>query len=138
MVFPERDRSEIILDFKTVTMRKNHFIHIRTALIMSAIIGLVMGMNGIIALALADEEKSFITIENRSGKDARVAIPGGKTLRIKDGTKAYRAELVVTKRNGIDVKAWWSLEPRQLCVIFVRYEGHVVIGGKKLIKCLGV
>lgn len=84
-----------------------------------------------------DSDVTFITIENRSGKDARVAIPGGKTVRVKDGVKSLRAELNVTKRNGVEVKAWWSLDPRQLCVIFVRYEGHVVIGGKKLIRCLG-
>ena len=84
-----------------------------------------------------DSEVTFITIENRSGKDARVAIPGGKVVRVKNGVKSLRAELNVTKRNGVEVKAWWNLDPRQLCVIFVRYEGHVVIGGKKLIRCLG-
>ena len=83
------------------------------------------------------EETSFVLIENKSDKLAKVAVPGGKAVRVQPGESDIRVDIDVTTRNGVEVKAWWISEPRQLCVIFVRYEGRAVVGGKKKIRCLG-
>ena len=84
-----------------------------------------------------DAETSFVLLENKSAKLAKVAVPGGKAVRLKPGETDVRVDIDVTTRNGVEVKAWWISEPRQLCVIFVRYEGRAVVGGKKKIRCLG-
>ncbi len=85
----------------------------------------------------ASAESSFVTVENRSGQIAKIAVPGGKPARVNPGGEQRRIEIEVTDPNGVDAKAWWVANPRQLCVIFVRYEGHVVIAGDKDIRCLG-
>ena len=82
-------------------------------------------------------ETSYVTVENRSAEIAKIALPGARPKRVKPGTEALKIELEVTHANGVDAKAWWVANPRQLCVIFVRYEGHVVIAGKNNIRCLG-
>lgn len=82
-------------------------------------------------------ETSFVTVENRSGQIAKIALPGGKARRINPGVTDLRIDLEITLANGIDAKAWWVSNPRELCVIFVRYEGHVVIAGEENIRCLG-
>lgn len=91
----------------------------------------------LLAWQTAAAETSFITVENRSGQHAKIALPGGKPQRIPQGTEKKRIEIETTLPNGIDAKAWWVSNPRELCVIFVRYEGHVVIAGKNNIRCLG-
>lgn len=85
----------------------------------------------------ADADYSFITVENRSGEHAKIALPGANPQRVPPGTESLRIELETTLPNGVDAKAWWVSNPRQLCVIFVRYEGHVVIAGHEDIRCLG-
>ena len=85
----------------------------------------------------AQAQTSWVTVENRSDKLAKIAVPGGKPKRIKPGQKDLRVEIQTTHPNGVDAKAWWVSNPRQLCVIFVRYEGQVVIAGDKNIRCLG-
>ena len=85
----------------------------------------------------AAAESSFVTVENRSGEFAKIALPGARAARVPPGTQALRIELEVTRANGVEAKAWWVSNPRQLCVIFVRYEGHVVIAGDNNIHCLG-
>ena len=82
-------------------------------------------------------ESSFVTVENKSGQTAKIALPGGKANRINPGVRDLRVDIEVTDANGVEAKAWWVSNPRELCVIFVRYEGHVVIAGKKNIRCLG-
>ena len=82
-------------------------------------------------------ESSFVTVENRSQGIAKIALPGGKTRRVNPGMESLRIEIETTRPNGVEAKAWWVSNPRQLCVIYVRYEGHVVIAGKKNIRCLG-
>ena len=82
-------------------------------------------------------ERSFVTAENITDKIIKVAVPGGKAKRLKPGDKDVRIDIDVTLDYGIEAKAWWVSNPRQLCVIFVRYEGHVVVGGDKDIRCLG-
>ncbi len=89
------------------------------------------------AVDSGESETSFITIENRSGKIAKLVAPGSKPVRVAPDAENFKLQLSVTDPNGIDAKAWWVSDPRQLCVIFVRYEGRVVIAGKKAIKCLG-
>ncbi len=85
----------------------------------------------------AAAESSFVTVENRSAQHAKIALPGAKPQRVPPGTEKKRIEIETTLPNGVDAKAWWVANPRQLCVIFVRYEGHLVIAGKKDIRCLG-
>ena len=36
---------------------------------------------------------------------------------------------------GIDVKAWWVSEPRQLCQIFTPWGRTFVVSGTRLIRC---
>ena len=88
------------------------------------------------AAALA-AETSYVTVENRSAEIAKIAVPGARPKRVMPGIEALKIELEVTLPNGVDAKAWWVSNPRQLCVIFVRYQGHVVIAGDKDIRCLG-
>lgn len=91
-----------------------------------------------VALGNADAaERSYVTVENQSGHHAKIAVPGGKPARVAPGAPAQRIDLDVTLANGVDAKAWWVANPRELCVIFVRYEGHVVIAGDEHIRCLG-
>ena len=87
--------------------------------------------------ATAAAESSFVTVENRSDEFAKIALPGARAARVPPGTQAMRIDLEVTRANGVEAKAWWVSNPRQLCVIFVRYEGHVVIAGDNNIHCLG-
>ena len=82
-------------------------------------------------------ETSFVTVDNRSGQLAKIALPGAKPARVAAGAEGQRIDLEVTHANGVEAKAWWIANPRELCIIFVRYEGHVVIAGKKNIRCLG-
>lgn len=91
----------------------------------------------LLAAATAAAESSFITVENRSDEFAKIALPGARAARVPPGTQALRIDLEVTRANGVEAKAWWVSNPRQLCVIFVRYEGHVVIAGDNNIHCLG-
>ena len=85
--------------------------------------------------ALAEE--TFITITNSSEHVIKVAAPGGKSQRVPPGEEIVTMPLETTDPNGIDVKAWWVSRPRELCVIFVRYEGLLKVAGKKSIRCLG-
>jgi hypothetical protein len=80
---------------------------------------------------------SFVTVENRSAQIVKIAVPGGRPARVQPGSDRLHIDIEVTQANGVDAKAWWVANPRQLCVIFVRYEGHVVIAGKENIRCLG-
>lgn len=91
----------------------------------------------LLAAPAASADSSFVTVENRSAQPAKIALPGAKPKRVPPGTESLRIELETTLPNGVDAKAWWVSNPRQLCVIFVRYEGHVVIAGNKDIRCLG-
>lgn len=86
---------------------------------------------------LAVAETSFVTVENRSGQRIKVAIPGAKPVRLEADAAPLRVELETSLPNGVEAKAWWVSKPRELCVIFVRYEGQVVVAGKKKIRCLG-
>ncbi len=92
---------------------------------------------GLCLAPAAMAEMSFVTVENRSGQVARIAIPGGKSVRVQPESEKSRIEIEVTHANGVEAKAWWDANPRQLCVIFIRYEGHLVVAGKKSIRCLG-
>ena len=96
---------------------------------------LLAGMLFTVAVVVA--ETSFVTVENRSGQVAKIAVPGGKPARVNPDAEKRRIEIEVTHANGVEAKAWWVANPRELCVIFVRYEGHVVIAGDKNIRCLG-
>lgn len=89
------------------------------------------------ASAAAAADTTFVTVENRSGQVAKIAVPGGKPARINPDADKRRIDIEVTHANGVEAKAWWVANPRELCVIFVRYEGHVVIAGDKNIRCLG-
>ncbi len=89
------------------------------------------------AASLPAADTTFVTVENRSGQLAKIAVPGGKPQRVNPGTEKRRIEIEVTHANGGDAKAWWVSNPRQLCVIFLRYEGHLVVAGDKNIRCLG-
>ena len=91
----------------------------------------------LLAAATAVAGSSFVTVENRSAEFAKIALPGARAARVPPGTQALRIDLEVTRANGVEAKAWWVSNPRQLCVIFVRYEGHVVIAGDNNIHCLG-
>lgn len=97
---------------------------------------LIAAVLWLIPLAAA-ADSSFVTVENRSAQHAKIALPGAKPRRVPPGTENLRIELETTLPNGVDAKAWWVSNPRQLCVIFVRYEGHVVIAGNRDIRCLG-
>jgi len=85
----------------------------------------------------AAAETSFVTVENRSARSAKIALPGSKTQRVPPDTAKLRIDIEATRPNGVEAKAWWVSNPRQLCVIFVRYQGHVVVAGKENIRCLG-
>lgn len=91
----------------------------------------------LLASQAAVAQATFITVENRSGQHAKIALPGGKPQRVPPDTKEQRIDIETTHPNGVEAKAWWVSNPRELCVIFVRYEGHVVIAGKQNIRCLG-
>ena len=82
-------------------------------------------------------DDTFILLENRTEHVAKVAAPGGKPTRVQPGESDKSMPLEVTTSHGIDAKAWWVHNPRQLCVIFVRYEGRLVIGGDDELRCLG-
>lgn len=82
-------------------------------------------------------ENSFITVENRSGHNIKVAIPGAKTVRLAAEAPPLNVALETSMPNGVEAKAWWVSNPRELCVIFVRYEGRLVIAGEKNLRCLG-
>ncbi|MCP4469681.1 MAG: hypothetical protein GY815_03165 [Gammaproteobacteria bacterium] len=113
------------INFNPLRSIPDHLIHV--------ILALCLSLAGHSAYA----ETSFVTVENRSGQIVKVAVPGGKAQRLQPGTTPTRIDIEATKPNGIDAKAWWISNPRQLCVIFVRYEGHMVIAGSKNIRCLG-
>jgi hypothetical protein len=90
------------------------------------------------AYADADADAdTFIVLENRTEHVAKVAAPGGKPTRVQPGESDKRMMLEVSTSHGIDAKAWWVHNPRQLCVIFVRYEGRLVIAGDEELRCLG-
>ncbi len=89
------------------------------------------------SLASEDQETTFISVENHTGQFAKVAAPGSKTIRVAPGTMDIVMELVPTDPNGIEAKAWWISNPRELCVIFIRYGGVLKITGKTTIRCLG-
>ncbi len=89
------------------------------------------------AAAGAAAEPSFVTVENRSGQVAKIAVPGGNPARVTPDAQKRRIEIDVTHANGVEAKAWWVANPRELCVIFVRFDGHVVIAGDKIIRWLG-
>ncbi len=78
-----------------------------------------------------------ITIENHSDRDAKVAAPGAPPVQAAAGVTDAVLELTPTTANGVDVKAWWIANPRELCVIFVRYGGVLKISGSRSIRCLG-
>ncbi len=99
---------------------------------------LALAMPGLLlAAAVSAADMTFVTVENRTGQVAKIAVPGGKPARLNPGSEKRRIEIEVTHANGVEAKAWWVANPRELCVIFVRYEGHVVIAGDKNIRCLG-
>ena len=99
------------------------------------LVPILVGMLYTVAVSAA--ETSFVTVENISGQVAKIAVPGGKPARVNPDADKRRIEIEVTHANGVEAKAWWVANPRELCVIFVRYEGHVVIGGDQHIRCLG-
>ena len=91
----------------------------------------------LLAVTVSAADTTFVTVENRSGQVAKIAVPGGKPARVNPGSEKRRIDIEITLANGVEAKAWWVANPRELCVIFVRYEGHVVIAGDKNIRCLG-
>ena len=98
---------------------------------------MLVGLFLLSASSVSKAEDSYIQVVNSTGQIIKVAAPGGKPKRIKPGEEIITIPIEVTEPNGIDVKAWWVAKPRELCVIFVRYEGFLKVAGKSTIRCLG-
>ena len=107
--------------------------------IMKRSVGILLSCLMTTAASATNESSAntFIVLENRTQHVAKVAAPGGKPTRVQPGDSDKSMPLEVTTSHGIDAKAWWVHSPRQLCVIFVRYEGRLVIGGDEELRCLG-
>lgn len=99
-------------------------------------IWLVIGFATFWPLSLS-ADISFVTVENKTDQHVKVAIPGANPVRLAPGAEPTQVDIETSLPNGVDAKAWWISNPRQLCVIFVRYEGRIVVAGKKNIRCLG-
>lgn len=110
--------------------------HLRSLLIAQIAYILIFGGTAH-ASDVTEPEASTITIVNISGKRAKAAAPGAKAIRIHKEETPIEWAIEPTDPNGVEVKAWWTAKPRELCVIFVRYGGVLKIGGKKNIRCLG-
>ena len=75
-----------------------------------------------------------IAIDNRSQHPIKAVARGGRaTLDAESGPTA------VTFDNdadiGIDLKVWWTDEPRQLCQTFVPWQRTVIVSGSRTIRC---
>lgn len=82
-----------------------------------------------------------LTIENHSAHRIKAAAPGAKAVRIPAGAEPVTImldpEAAEDGAHGVEVKAWWSHNPRQLCIIFTRFGGVVKVHGETEIRCLG-
>lgn len=78
--------------------------------------------------------ESAFKVLNESHQAIKVVAPGGGAVIKKDAP-----ETTVTFQNddanGTQVNAWFVRDPKQLCVIFVRWDGVLKVSGTNLINC---
>lgn len=73
-------------------------------------------------------------VENESAKSVKIAGPGGQVT-VESNADPVAVSFDSDAEIGLEVKAWWVAEPRQLCQIFTPWDRTIVVSGTRVIRC---
>jgi hypothetical protein len=76
-----------------------------------------------------------ITVDNQSAHSVKAVAPGGSAI-IEPASEPAEISFESSEPVGLTLQIWWIDLPREICRIFVPWDGTVVVTWRSALHCL--